>query len=77
MKKKREKHFLELNDNYHLIYKRLLKEADFWNNSGQYWLGKETYLRAVNLLNGDIDNYKKPIRSESLYFHKEKHSNIY
>lgn len=69
-KKTREKSFLEENTDYLLIYERLLKESRVWNNSGQYWLGKETYNRAISLLNGNIEDALKPIRSEKLYYHK-------
>ena len=69
MKGKREKSFLELNEDYLVIYERFLKEARIWNNSGQYWLGKETNNRAKLLLNGDVEEALKPIRSEKLYYH--------
>ena len=37
-----ENNFLNEHPEYHLLYYQLLKQATFWNNSGQYWLGKET-----------------------------------
>ena len=52
---------------------RYLKEANVWGSSGQYWLAKETNNRALALLNGNIEDGLKPIRSEKLYFHKGKH----
>ena len=73
MKRKIEKSFLELNGEYLLIYMRLLKEVRVWESSGQYWLAKETNNRASALLNGNIEDGLKPIRSEKLYFHKGKH----
>ena len=72
-KKQRERvenNFLNEHPEYHLLYYQLLKQATFWNNSGQYWLGKETYQRAKHLLNGEIEQSKKPIQSERLYYEK-------
>ena len=69
---KREKHFLELNDEYLLMYLKFLKEENIWNGMGQYWLAKESRKRALSLLNSNIDEAKKPIRSEIHYFHKHK-----
>ena len=68
MKQQRQKSFLELNENYLIIYERLLKEARIWNSSGQYWLGKETSNRAKLLINGDVEEALKPIRSEKLFY---------
>ena len=65
---KREKNFLELNDEYHLMYGRFLKDARIWNSMGQYWLASENTKRAVALLNGNVDDALKPIRSEDVYF---------
>ena len=70
MKHQREPNFLELNHEYLLIYMRYLKEAKVWETTGQYWLAKETYNRATALLNGNVEDGLKPIRSEKLYFHK-------
>jgi hypothetical protein len=64
---KREKNFLELNDEYHLMYLQFLKDARVWNTMGQYWLGDENTRRAVALLNGNVDDALKPIRSENSY----------
>ena len=46
---KRIPHLLETNSEYNQIYQRLLKEARFWNNSGQYWLGNEASKKAKHL----------------------------
>ena len=70
---KREKHFMETDVFYHLEYKRLLKEANIWNNSGQYWLGKECERRATAILNGNIDEYKTQNHSEKLFFKTKKY----
>ena len=79
MQKKRQRqrvqnNFLNENPEYHLLYYQLLKDAKFWNNSGQYWLGKETYQRAQHLLNGEVEQSKKPIQSERLYYEKTNSS---
>ena len=60
MKRKVEKSFLELNEDYLLIYMRYLKDAKIWESMGQYWLAKESRNRALSLLNSDIDEAKKP-----------------
>ena len=60
-RKKRERvenNFLQNNPNYHLEYSILRKEATFWNNSAQYWMGQEATRRAECLLRGDVDGYK-------------------
>ena len=67
---KRKKSFLELNDQYHIMYYRLLKEAKIWNGHGQYWLSKETENRAKHLLNGNLTEALTPIKSEKLYYNK-------
>ena len=64
---KREKNFLEINDEYHLMYLRLLKEARVWNGMGQYSLADEHTRRAKYLLNGNITDASKPIQSERFY----------
>jgi hypothetical protein len=64
---KREKSFLELNDEYHLMYLRFLKDARIWNSMGQYWLGNEYTHRAKFLLNGNLNDALKPIQSEKFY----------
>ena len=65
---KPEPHFLEQNPQYHLKYNELLKEARIWNNSGQYWLGKEANRRANCLLQGNIDGYKEVTHSHELHY---------
>ena len=65
--RKIEKHFLELHDKYHVLYFQFLKEARTWNAMGQYWLGKESNNRALSLLNGNVEEALKPIKSEKYY----------
>ena len=70
MGRKNEKHFLELNPEYHLKYYELIRDARIWNSIGQYWLGKECERRANCLLNGNIEGYKEVKHTEALYFKK-------
>ena len=67
-RRKREPSFIESNPEYLLIYNRLIKEAKFWNNSAQYWLGKEAKRRSECLLRGDIVGYKQEVHSEKLHY---------
>ena len=62
-------HYFMTDLHSHHRYNELLKEASNWNGMGQYWLGKETNNRAKLLLNGDVEEALKPIRSEKLYYH--------
>ena len=66
--RKTEKHFLENNPKYNVIYYTLLKEARTWNSMGQYWLGKESEKRAKYLLEGDVKSYEKYPKSEDLFY---------
>ena len=66
--RKREPSFIEQNPEYLLIYNSLLKDASFWNNSAQYWLGREATRRGECLLRGDIPGYKQVIHSEELHY---------
>ena len=71
-KREREPNFLEQNDEYHIMYYQLIKDSKFWSSNGQYWLAQETYKRALSILNGNIDECNKPVRTEKLYY--DKHS---
>ena len=64
----RTNNFLDENPEYHLKYYELIKEARIWNNSGQYWLGKEATRRANCLHQGDIAGYEKVTHSEELHY---------
>ena len=73
MQKKRQKervqnNFLNENPEYHLLYYQLLKEAKFWNNSGQYWLGKEAEKKAAGLLNGQLEQATTITKTEQFFF---------
>jgi hypothetical protein len=63
----KKKSFLEINPEYQIVYNQFLKDARTWNGMGQYWLGKESNNRASSLLNGNLEEALKPIKSENLY----------
>jgi len=67
---KRNPHLLETNSEYNQIYQRLLKEARFWNNSGQYWLGNEASKKAKQLLNGNTDGCEIATKTEDFFYNK-------
>ena len=68
---KREPHLLETHPEYNLIYQQLLKEARFWNSSGQYWLALESTNKAKQLLNGNIVSSIKATPTEIYYYNEE------
>ena len=70
---KRETHLMETDTFYHIEYKRLVKQAKNWNDTGQYWLGKECERRANAILNENIDEYKIENHSEKLFFKTKKY----
>ena len=60
--------FLQDNPEYHAKYYELLKEARVWNNTAQYWLGREADRRAACLLKGDVEGYKLARHSDELHY---------
>jgi hypothetical protein len=64
--------FLQDNTGYFITYHELCKEATVWNNSGQYWLGKEAERRAKCLLNGDVNGYMQHKKQEELFIKTRK-----
>ena len=68
---KSEPSFLENNPEYYIQYYEFIKNESIWNNSGQYWLGKEYGNRAKALLNGNPDIAMAPIKSETYYYNKD------
>ena len=64
---KKEPHYFEKDPLACLNYNRLIKEARNWNNSGQYWLGRESEILAEQLLNGKEEAATKVVRSEQLF----------
>ena len=68
MKYTKEPHYFLEQPEYAIMYQRLLKESRVWNSMGQYWLSKECYNRATQLLNGDTECCKKPLNTEDLLY---------
>ena len=66
MKFKKEKHLLEREPEYALIYDRLLKDEKYWRNNGQYFMARECQRRAYNLLNDNIKEYLDYRKTEDL-----------
>ena len=64
--------FLQENIEYFIKYHELCKEVRVWNNSGQYWLGKDAERRAQCLLNGDVSGYMQRKKPEDLFFKTKK-----
>jgi hypothetical protein len=67
MKHKRNIHLFETNPEYVILYQELLKNENYWRNSGQYFMARECGRRAKCLLNENIDDYKKVTHTEDLY----------
>ena len=61
---KHEDHYFETDAHCHHRYHELLKEARIWNNSGQYWLGREAEILAEQLLKGNKSAATKIVRTE-------------
>ena len=57
-------HYFETDAHCHTRYHELLKEARIWNNSGQYWLGREAEILAEQLLKGDKSAATKIVKTE-------------
>jgi len=68
MKYKTKDNILITNPEYNILYQTLIKEARMWNNSGQYWLGKEAEKKALTLLNGNIDEARTITKTERFFF---------
>ena len=76
MKFKKEKHLLEREPEYALIYDRLLKDEKYWRNNGQYFMARECQRRAYNLLNDNIKEYLDYRKTEDLYCPTKKNKFI-
>ena len=57
-------HIFETDAHCHHRYQELLKESRIWNNSGQYWLGREAEILAEQLLKGDKSAATIIVRTE-------------
>lgn len=73
MKHKVKENFLINNPEYNILYQNLLKEARIWNNSGQYWLGREAEKKALALLNGRPDEASTITKTEQFFFKTKKY----
>lgn len=62
-----KKHLLESDTNCALLYMNLLKNEKYWRNNGQYYIAKEYETRAKVLLNGDVENASKVVKTEGNY----------
>ena len=72
MQYKKKVHLFETNIECHRRYKELLKEATFWNSSGQYWLGRQTEILAEQLLNEDKSVVNNIIKTEDNFCKTKK-----
>tara|TARA_B100001094_G_C18189868_1_gene806381 strand:- start:4489 stop:4713 length:225 start_codon:yes stop_codon:yes gene_type:complete len=68
MKHKTKENFLITYPEHNILYQSLLKEARMWNNSGQYWLGKEAEKKAAGLLNGQLEQAMTITKTEQFFF---------
>jgi len=64
-------HLFETDTHCHHRYNELLKEARIWNNSGQYWLGREAEILAEQLLKGNKSAATKIVKTEQ-HFRKTR-----
>ena len=64
---KQEIHLFDTDTHCHHRYNELLKEARIWNNSGQYWLGREAEILAEQLLKGNKSAATKIVRTEQFF----------
>ena len=60
-------HLFEKEPLYLVKYLDMIKQEEYWRNSGQYFMARECERRAKCLLNENIDDYKKVTHTEDLY----------
>ena len=70
---KRETHLFDADSKYLLRYSELMKEARIWNNSGQYWLGKQCEIFANKLLAGNTSYFTHIVKTEEHFYKTKKH----
>ena len=70
---KNETHFFLKEPEYLLKYLELIKNENYWRNSGQYHMAKECERRAKCLLNNDMNGYMNVVHSEKLFFPTKKY----
>lgn len=76
-KKKREPskpHYFLQQPEYLILYLDMLKQERYWRTQGQYYMARECYRRAINLVQGKIDEYNKYTKTENLYCPTRKSS---
>ena len=73
MKHHKETHLFDVDSKYLHRYSELLKEARIWNNSGQYWLGKQCEILAGKLLRGEESVVTTIIKTEDHFYKTKKH----
>mgnify|MGYP006273278033 CR=1 FL=1 len=62
-----QKHTIETDVNCGILYRELIKNERFWRNNGQYYLAKEYENRIKLLLNNQIEEALKVVKTEGKY----------
>ena len=62
-----QKHTIETDVNCGILYRELIKNERFWRNNGQYYLAKEYENRIKLLLNNQIEEAMKIVKTEGKY----------
>lgn len=62
-----QKHAIETDVNCGILYRELVKNERFWRNNGQYYLAKEYENRIKLLLNNQIEEASKVVKTEGKY----------
>ena len=62
-----QKHIIQTDTNCGILYKELVKNERFWRNNGQYYLAREYENRIKLLLNNQIKEASKVVRTEGNY----------
>ena len=72
----KKKHLFEKEPLYVVKYLEMLKEEEYWRNSGQYFMARECKRRALCLEKENIGGYESYQKTENLYCSTRK-SNIH
>ena len=70
---KQETHLFDTDIQCLQRYHELLKESRIWNNSGQYFLGKQCEILASKLLQGDNSSANIIIKTEDHFYKTKKY----
>ena len=73
MKHHKQIHLFDVDSKYLHRYSELMKESRIWNNSGQYWLGKQCEILANKLLAGDTSAFTTIVKTEGHFYKTKKH----